>query len=337
MHAYTAFSRRGRLFEGGDYVKYCSSESSLRGRRWKGKGKGEFARARGRKLPSSLLPRAWCRALIPFPFPFERLPRRLHWKSCPNYFVLFSKKKIPSKKLNMGFLSVPNFSSLINLPSLNCHRSVLLNLIALQLDKEEIKGREDDEGCWGGAIILSIFVKGRRLFERWQLFEEIRYFRRALIISCSCHLWFSKQRMKGRLGGRRKCNQLAKDGRMNSGRGKWEGGKKISSSPLSFSVFLVQHSHEQILVAWPFTLKQCLYHYFMTEHHIDLQIILWPLIVLCLSCFENGLFLYIFEQKRLRFPIFIIILYITNRAQLFKRRLALTRVSFSFYQKHSME
>ena len=29
--------------------------------------------------PSSLLPRAWSRALIPFPFPlpFERLPRRL--------------------------------------------------------------------------------------------------------------------------------------------------------------------------------------------------------------------------------------------------------------------
>ena len=88
----------------------------------------------------------------------------------------------------MGFLSVPNFSSLINLLSLNCHRSVLLNLIALQLDKEEIKGREDDEGGGGGAIILSIFVKGGRLFERWQLFEEIRYFRRALIISCSCHL-----------------------------------------------------------------------------------------------------------------------------------------------------
>ena len=28
-------------------------------------------------LPSSLLPRAWPRALPPFPFPFERLPRRL--------------------------------------------------------------------------------------------------------------------------------------------------------------------------------------------------------------------------------------------------------------------
>ena len=28
-------------------------------------------------FPSSLLPRAWSRALIPFPFPFELLPRRL--------------------------------------------------------------------------------------------------------------------------------------------------------------------------------------------------------------------------------------------------------------------
>ena len=35
---------------------------------WK-KGKGEFGRARARG--------AWSRALIPFPFPFERLPRRL--------------------------------------------------------------------------------------------------------------------------------------------------------------------------------------------------------------------------------------------------------------------
>ena len=42
----------------------------------------------------------------------------------------------------MGFLSVPN-----------------LNLIALQLDKEGIKGREDGERGRGGAIILSISVK----------------------------------------------------------------------------------------------------------------------------------------------------------------------------------
>ena len=31
-------------------------------------------------FPSSLLPRARSRALIPFPFPFERLPRRLSWR-----------------------------------------------------------------------------------------------------------------------------------------------------------------------------------------------------------------------------------------------------------------
>ena len=50
-----------------------SRSTSLRGRRWKEKGKEEFGRARGR-VP--LLPRAWSRALIPFPHLFERLPRR---------------------------------------------------------------------------------------------------------------------------------------------------------------------------------------------------------------------------------------------------------------------
>ena len=43
-------------------------------------GKGSFRRERNaRGFPSSLLPRAWSRALIPFPFPFERLPRRLEF------------------------------------------------------------------------------------------------------------------------------------------------------------------------------------------------------------------------------------------------------------------
>ena len=51
---------------------------SLRSRRSKGTAKEEFGRAREKgKEPSSLLPRARSRALIPFPFPFERLPRRL--------------------------------------------------------------------------------------------------------------------------------------------------------------------------------------------------------------------------------------------------------------------
>ena len=34
-------------------------------------------------FPSSLLPRAWSRVLIPFPFPFERLPRRLRRPGSP--------------------------------------------------------------------------------------------------------------------------------------------------------------------------------------------------------------------------------------------------------------
>ena len=51
---------------------------SLRSRRWKGTAKEEFGRAREKgKEPSSLLPRARSRALIPFPFPIERLHRRL--------------------------------------------------------------------------------------------------------------------------------------------------------------------------------------------------------------------------------------------------------------------
>jgi len=48
----------------------------------RGRGRGNLG-ARGRKernLPSSLLPRATSRALIPFPFPFERLPRRLVYR-----------------------------------------------------------------------------------------------------------------------------------------------------------------------------------------------------------------------------------------------------------------
>jgi len=52
--------------------------------------------------------------------------------------------------------------------------------------------------------------------------------------------------MKARLGGRRKCHQLAKDGRMKPGGGR---GKENKYSPLSFSLCLVQHNHEQILVA----------------------------------------------------------------------------------------
>ena len=39
-------------------------------------------------FPSFLLSRAWSRALIPFLFPFERLPRRLYDKgSAPTYLL----------------------------------------------------------------------------------------------------------------------------------------------------------------------------------------------------------------------------------------------------------
>ena len=44
---------------------------SLRGRRWKGKGKGVL----GKGVLGAR--ETWSCALIPFPFPFERLPRRL--------------------------------------------------------------------------------------------------------------------------------------------------------------------------------------------------------------------------------------------------------------------
>ena len=56
----------------------------------------------------------------------------------------------------MGFQSVPNLVPYIKL-SLYCHRSVLVDQIPLQLDREGIKEREDGEG---GAII-----RGRRLFQ----------------------------------------------------------------------------------------------------------------------------------------------------------------------------
>ena len=58
--------------------------------------------------------------------------------------------------------------------------------MALQLDREGIKGREDGERRRGGdylreASILKYFcqrgviIQGRRLFEKWLLFKELRY------------------------------------------------------------------------------------------------------------------------------------------------------------------
>ena len=39
-------------------------------------------------FPCSLLPRTWSRALIPFPFPFERLPRRLRLRETAQQFTV---------------------------------------------------------------------------------------------------------------------------------------------------------------------------------------------------------------------------------------------------------
>ena len=98
---------------------------------------------RGRRLFQILLGK-WCGLIFCFIFPWN-------------------KKKISmSKKLN-------RFSSSINFQSLNRHWSDLLNLIALHLDREEIKEREDGARGVGGAII-----GGRRLIEGRLLFEEKR-------------------------------------------------------------------------------------------------------------------------------------------------------------------
>ena len=76
-----------------------------RGRRRVNWGAREGERkGKERSFPSSLLPRAWSRDLIPFPFPFERLPRRLFLRESnvePKKFVwttstAFSTGSVPS-------------------------------------------------------------------------------------------------------------------------------------------------------------------------------------------------------------------------------------------------
>ena len=70
----------------------------------------------------------------------------------------------------MGFLSVPNLVPRF-FQSLNRHCSVLLDHVALQLDREGLKGRQDSKTSagWGdylrNAIILNISIKGWGLFE----------------------------------------------------------------------------------------------------------------------------------------------------------------------------
>ena len=54
------------------------------------------------------------------------------------------------------------FSSLINFQSLNRHWSDLLNLIALELDREGIKERENGER---GGVGEGSIIRGSRLFE----------------------------------------------------------------------------------------------------------------------------------------------------------------------------
>ena len=65
---------------------------------------------------------------------------------------------------------VCKFGSLINLQSLNHDWSVLLDQIALQLDRERVLKEREDGERGGGAII-----RGRRLMEGRLLFEEIQY------------------------------------------------------------------------------------------------------------------------------------------------------------------
>ena len=93
-----------------------------------------------------------------------------HWKSCPIFCFIFP---LNQKVIERGLFKCSKFSSLINL--MNHHWSVLLDHIALQLDREGIKGREDGEKSAGeGAII-----RGRRLIKGRPLFQGIRYMRLA--------------------------------------------------------------------------------------------------------------------------------------------------------------
>ena len=88
----------------------------------RGRERGNLgARARGaceeEKFPSSLLPRARSRALIHYPFPFERLPRRLtaDKRSFSKYEPLqHSNRKICDQKIIDSSLALPLDSVLDN-------------------------------------------------------------------------------------------------------------------------------------------------------------------------------------------------------------------------------
>ena len=75
-------SLRGRRLKGKGKGRKREGKGKGKGALWKGvlgakEGEGRARKEGGKPPPSSLLPRAWSRVLIPFPFPFERLPRRL--------------------------------------------------------------------------------------------------------------------------------------------------------------------------------------------------------------------------------------------------------------------
>ena len=58
-------------------------------------------------FPSSLLPRAWSRVLIPFPFPFERLPRRLRRPRSPRGSQSGEKGQLKSSVFSSMDVSLP--------------------------------------------------------------------------------------------------------------------------------------------------------------------------------------------------------------------------------------
>ena len=64
----------------------------------------------------------------------------------------------------MGFLSVPNLVPWLIFIAWIITDQSGMNHIALQPDREGIKGREDDERNSGEAIILNISVQGGWLF-----------------------------------------------------------------------------------------------------------------------------------------------------------------------------
>ena len=66
-------------------------------------------------FPSSLLPHARSRALIPFPFPFERLPRRLLQRQLYRQ-CLFSAWGLPNFYFSKPFVSKPGSKPLLQTP-----------------------------------------------------------------------------------------------------------------------------------------------------------------------------------------------------------------------------